>query len=56
MPIDPFKARVIELALNAAAAHRFALAGGSALAAHGLLTRPTQVIDLFTRWLAAPAG
>lgn len=26
----------------------FALAGGNALAAHGLLTRPTQDIDLFT--------
>jgi hypothetical protein len=46
--IDPFKARVIELALNAAAAQRFALAGGNALAAHGLLSRPTQDIDLFT--------
>jgi hypothetical protein len=46
--IEPFKVRVIELALGAAAAHGFALAGGNALAAHGLLTRPTQDIDLFT--------
>jgi hypothetical protein len=48
MPIEPFKVRVIELALAAAAAHGFALAGGNALAAHGLLSRPTQDIDLFT--------
>jgi hypothetical protein len=46
--VDPFKAAVIELALRAAAAHGFALAGGNALAAHGLLSRPTQDIDLFT--------
>ncbi len=48
MTIDPFKARVIELALDAVAAQGFALAGWNALAAHGLLTRPTQDIDLFT--------
>lgn len=35
MAIEPFKVRVIELALGAAAAHDFALAGGNALAAHG---------------------
>lgn len=48
MAIDPFKARVIELALKAAAGQGFALAGGNALAAHGLLSRPTEDIDLFT--------
>lgn len=48
MPIDPFKATVVELALRAAATQGFALAGGNALAAHGLLSRPTQDIDLFT--------
>ncbi|CAB4896398.1 unannotated protein [freshwater metagenome] len=48
MAVDPFKAAVIELALRAAGAHGFALAGGNALAAHGLLSRPTQDIDLFT--------
>lgn len=48
MPIEPFKATVIELALRAAAIRGFALAGGNALAAHGLLSRPTQDIDLFT--------
>ncbi len=34
--------------LQTAAAHNYALAGGNALAAHGLLSRPTQDIDLFT--------
>ena len=34
--------------MRAAATRGFALAGGNALAAHGLLTRPTQDIDLFT--------
>jgi hypothetical protein len=48
VPVDPFKADVIGLALRAAAAQGFALAGGNALAAHGLLSRPTQDIDLFT--------
>ena len=48
MAVDPFKAAVIELALRAAGAYGFALAGGNALAAHGLLSRPTQDIDLFT--------
>ena len=48
MTIEAFKVRVIELALGTAASHGFALAGGNALAAHGLLSRPTQDIDLFT--------
>ena len=48
MTIEAFKVRVIELALGTAATYGFALAGGNALAAHGLLSRPTQDIDLFT--------
>jgi len=48
MTIEAFKVRVIELALDTAATYGFALAGGNALAAHGLLSRPTQDIDLFT--------
>ena len=40
--------RRIEVALRAAATHGFALAGGNALAAHRLLSRSTQDIDLFT--------
>lgn len=48
MPVEPFQARVAQLALDAAAVHGFALAGGNALAAHGLLSRPTEDVDLFT--------
>jgi hypothetical protein len=48
MPMDPFQARVAQVALHAAAGRTFALAGGNALIAHGLLTRPTQDVDLFT--------
>ncbi len=48
MPMDPFQARVAQVALQAAAGPKFALAGGNALIAHGLLTRPTQDVDLFT--------
>jgi len=46
--IDPFQARVAQLALAVAAGQGFALAGGNALVAHGLLTRPTEDVDLFT--------
>jgi hypothetical protein len=42
MALDAFQARVAQLALGAAAAHGFALAGGNVLAAHGLLSRPTE--------------
>lgn len=48
MALDPFQARVAQVAFGAAAAHGFALAGGNALAAHGLLSRPTEDVDLFT--------
>jgi hypothetical protein len=48
VPVEPFQARVAQLALDAAAVHGFALAGGNALAAHGLLSRPTEDVDLFT--------
>jgi hypothetical protein len=48
MALDEFQARVAQVALRAAAAHGFALAGGNALVAHGLLSRPTEDVDLFT--------
>lgn len=47
MAIDPFQADVARIAL-AAAEHGFALAGGNALVAHGLVERPTEDVDLFT--------
>lgn len=46
--IDPFQALVAQIALAAASEHGFALAGANALVAHGLLTRPTQDVDLFS--------
>lgn len=48
MPVEAFKARVARLALAAAADQGFALAGGNALAAHGLLSRLTQDVDVFS--------
>lgn len=54
MAIEAFKARITELALAAAADQCFALAGGNALAAHGLLSRPTEDVDLFTPQAGGP--
>jgi hypothetical protein len=45
---DPFHVDVARLALSAAEKYGFALGGGHALVAHGLLRRPTDDIDLFT--------
>lgn len=44
---DEFKTRVARIALEASAGHGFALAGGNALAAHGIIDRPTEDVDLF---------
>lgn len=46
--IDPFYFRVARIALSVAAQHGFALGGGLALVAQGVLDRPTQDIDLFS--------
>lgn len=43
-----FQASVARLALDVAAEHGFALAGGHALIAHGVVDRPTEDVDLFT--------
>jgi hypothetical protein len=48
MPVDELHARVAEIALHAAGRHGFALAGGNALIAHGITSRPTADVDLFT--------
>lgn len=45
--MDPVQAEVTTVALQAAG-HGFALAGGNALVEHGLLTRPTTDVDLFS--------
>ncbi len=48
MPLNELHRRVTTVALRAAARFGFALGGGNALIAHGLITRPTQDVDLFT--------
>jgi hypothetical protein len=44
---DDFQITVARVALRAAGDHGFALAGGNALAAHGIISRPTADVDLF---------
>lgn len=43
-----FEVEVARVALAASAEHGFALGGGHALIAHGIVQRPTEDIDLFT--------
>lgn len=46
--LDGFQAEIAAVALRAIGEHGFALAGAGALAAHGVISRPTQDLDLFT--------
>jgi hypothetical protein len=48
MAVSELHRQVAEVALAAAAGHGFALGGGNALLAHGIISRPTQDVDLFT--------
>ena len=48
MPVSDLHRRVAAIALAAAREHGFALGGGNALLAHGVISRPTQDVDLFT--------
>jgi hypothetical protein len=48
MPLGELHRTVAATALAAAAGHGFALGGGNALIAHGIIDRPTQDVDLFT--------
>jgi Nucleotidyl transferase AbiEii toxin, Type IV TA system len=48
MPINELHRRVATVALRVAQRYGFALGGGNALIAHGLISRPTQDVDLFT--------
>jgi hypothetical protein len=48
MPLDDLHQEVAFVALGAAAGHGFALGGGNALIAHGLIDRRTEDVDLFT--------
>ena len=48
MPIDELQRAVATIALRTAGRHGFALAGGNALIAHGIVDRPTDDVDLFS--------
>jgi hypothetical protein len=59
MPVSELHRRVAAVALSAAARHGFALGGGNALLAYGIISRETQDVDLFTdqeRGVEAAAG
>jgi hypothetical protein len=48
--VDPFHKRLARTGLRAAQRYGFALAGGYAVQAAGLLERPSEDVDLFTAW------
>ena len=48
MPVSEFHGQVAAIALRAAAPHGFALGGGNALIAHGIIDRFTQDVDVFS--------
>ncbi len=48
MPFSGLQREVATIALRVAARHGFALAGGNALIAHGLINRETDDVDLFS--------
>ena len=48
MPVSEFHGQVAAIALRAAAPHGFALGGGNALIAHGIVDRFTQDVDVFS--------
>jgi len=46
----PLHHRLAEIGLRAGGPFGFALAGGHAIAAHGILDRPSEDVDLFSDW------
>jgi hypothetical protein len=48
MPVSALHRQVAAVALAMAAKHGFGLGGGNALLAHGIISRPTADVDLFT--------
>lgn len=46
----PLHRRLAEIGLHAGGPFGFALAGGHAIAAHGILDRPSEDVDLFSDW------
>jgi hypothetical protein len=54
--LDGFQAEIAEIALRAIGEHGYALAGAGALVAHGVISRPTQDLDLFTPTEGGPGA
>jgi hypothetical protein len=52
--LDGFQAEIAEVALRAIARVGFALAGAGALVVHGVISRPTQDLDLFSPTAGGP--
>lgn len=48
--MEPVHLRLAEIGLQVAGQYGFALAGGYAVQAHGILHRPSEDVDLFTAW------
>jgi len=48
--MEPRHQRITQIALAAAGDYGFALAGGYAISAHGMGSRPSGDVDLFTDW------
>jgi hypothetical protein len=48
--VEPIHLRLAEIGLDVAGRYGFALAGGYAVRAHGILDRPSEDVDLFTAW------
>jgi hypothetical protein len=48
--VDPVHHRLAKIGLAASQQFGFALAGGYAVQAHGILQRPSEDVDLFTAW------
>ncbi|MDG4801459.1 nucleotidyl transferase AbiEii/AbiGii toxin family protein [Micromonospora sp. WMMD980] len=46
----PIHRRLAQIALKVGGQYGFALAGGHAIAAHGILDRPSEDVDLFADW------
>lgn len=46
----PIHCRLAQIGLRVGGPYGFALAGGHAIAAHGILERPSEDVDLFADW------
>jgi hypothetical protein len=47
---EPLHRLLAEIGLRAGGPFGFALAGGHAIAAHGIIDRPSEDVDLFADW------